>query len=99
MEGVRRLDELRMRGGADGDRTFERILAAYGGAFRDIFATAQGAAAGDALRRAAKSVFEDDPAHAALFEGIRFESNGDLPEMEVLERAKQAEAVLARIRR
>lgn len=88
MEGVRRLDELRMRGGPDGDGALERILAAYSGAFRDIFATAHGAGAGEALCRAAASVFEDDPAHVEIFEGIRFAPNGDLLEVGICERVK-----------
>jgi len=88
MEGVRRLDELRMRGGADDDRALERIVAAYGGAFRDIFATAQGAGSGDALCRAAASVFEEDLTHAALFEGVAFGPHGELPAERLLERAK-----------
>jgi hypothetical protein len=92
MEGVRRLDELRMRGGADDDRTLERIVAAYAGAFRDIFATAQGAGAGPALARAAASVFEDDPAHAALFDGISIGPDGDLPASQLLLRAQAAAA-------
>jgi len=90
MEGIRRLDELRVRGVAQGEGAPERMLAAFAGAFRDIFATAQGAGAGDALRRAAASVFEDDPAHTAVFHGIAFESDGGLPEREILSRAEAA---------
>jgi hypothetical protein len=76
MEGVRRLDELRvLRSGGDGEPA--RVLAAFNAAFRDIFATAEDAGAGDALRRAAETVFEDDPAHAA-FRSLRFTSDGEL---------------------
>jgi hypothetical protein len=92
MEGIRRLDELRVRGVAEGDGAPERMLAAFAGAFRDIFATAQGAGAGDALRRAAASVFEDDPTHAAVFRGVAFASDGDLPAGEVLARVATAAA-------
>jgi hypothetical protein len=88
MEGVRRLDEMRMRGGLDGDRALERILAAYSGAFRDIFATAQGSGSGEALGRAAASILEDESAHADLLDGVAFGPNGDLPEAEILDRAK-----------
>jgi hypothetical protein len=81
MESVRRLDELRvLRSGGDGEPA--RVLAAFNAAFRDIFATAEDAGAGDALRRAAESVFEDDPAHA--FRSLRFTRGGELPEDEVL---------------
>jgi hypothetical protein len=82
MEGVRRLDELRvLRSGGDGEPA--RVLAAFNAAFRDIFATAEDAGAGDALRRAAESVFEDDPAHAA-FRALRFTRGGELPADDVL---------------
>src|SRR4030095_14584693 len=54
MEGVRRLDELRvLRSGGDGEPA--RVLAAFNAAFGDIFATVEEAGAGDALRRAAAS--------------------------------------------
>jgi hypothetical protein len=82
MEGVRRLDELRvLRSGGDGEPT--RVLAAFNAAFRDIFATAEHAGAGEALRRAAETVFEDDPAHAA-FHALRFSRGGDLAVDQVL---------------
>ncbi|MGH7336938.1 MAG: DUF4388 domain-containing protein, partial [Myxococcota bacterium] len=82
MEGVRRLDELRvLRSGGDGEPA--RVLAAFNAAFRDIFATADDAGAGDALRRAAESVFEDDPDYAA-FRSLRFTRGGELPVDEVL---------------
>jgi hypothetical protein len=82
MEGVRRLDELRvLRSGGDGEPA--RVLAAFNAAFRDIFATAEDAGAGDAMRRAAESVFEDDPAHAA-FRSLRFTRGGELPVDQVL---------------
>lgn len=87
MEGVRRLDELRvLRSGAGGHGAPARVLAAFNTAFRDIFATADGAGAGEPLRRAADSVFEDDPAHARLFSGLRFTPEGELPEAEVHQR-------------
>lgn len=89
MEGVRRLDELRRRGGAD-DRALERILAAYDGAFRDIFATAQGAGSGEALARAARSLGDDDPTHADLFAGVPLASDAELPAALLLERVKAA---------
>ncbi len=76
MEGVRRLDELRvLRSGGDGEPA--RVLAAFNAAFRDIFATADDAGAGEALRRAAETVFEDDPAHAA-FRSLCFSRGGEL---------------------
>lgn len=101
MEGVRRLDEL--RAGRNRDAGAEGVLAAFNGAFRDIFATAEQAGAGDALRRAAASVFEDERAHAGAFRGLRFGPEGELSGAEALERATQAaktegrspEAVLA----
>ncbi|MEM7411498.1 MAG: DUF4388 domain-containing protein [Myxococcota bacterium] len=78
MEGVRRLDELRV--GADGDdHAPRRVLIAFNSAFRDIFATAADAGAGSALHRAVESVFDDDPAHAT-FRGLRFAADGELPE-------------------
>ncbi len=88
MEGVRRLDELQVRG-ASSDAAPERVMTAYGEAFRDIFATAHDAGAGDALRRAAGSVFEDDPAHAEVFAGIEFSPKGDLPQSELLSRVQR----------
>jgi hypothetical protein len=76
MEGVRRLDELRaLRSGGDGEPA--RVLAAFNAAFRDIFATADDAGAGDALRSAAETVFDDDPACAA-FRTLRFSRSGEL---------------------
>jgi hypothetical protein len=82
MEGVRRLDELRvLRSGGDGEPA--RVLAAFNAAFRDIFATADDAGAGAALHRAAESVFEDDPAHA-VFRSLRFSPDGELPADQVL---------------
>jgi hypothetical protein len=82
MEGVRRLDELRvLRSGGDGEPA--RVLAAFNAAFRDIFATADDAGAGEALRHAAETVFEDDPAHPA-FHSLRFSRGGDLAVDEVL---------------
>jgi hypothetical protein len=59
------------------------VLAAFNGAFRDIFATAEDAGAGAALRRAAESVFEDDPAHP-VFRSLRFSRDGELHAEEVL---------------
>jgi hypothetical protein len=82
MEGVRRIDELRALRSA-GDAAPTRVLAAFNDAFRDIFATAEEAGAGAALRRAAASVFDDDPAHAALRE-LRFSPEGELPAEQVL---------------
>jgi hypothetical protein len=82
MEGVRRLDELRvLRSGGDGEPA--RVLAAFNAAFRDIFATAEDAGAGEALRRASETVFDDDPAHAA-FRMLRFTRDGELPVDQVL---------------
>jgi Domain of unknown function (DUF4388) len=82
MEGVRRLDELSvLRSGGDGEPA--RVLAAFNAAFRDIFATADDAGAGEALRSAAETVFEDDPAHAS-FRALRFSRVGDLSVDEVL---------------
>ena len=82
MEGVRRLDELQvLRSGGDGEPV--RVLAAFNAAFRDIFATAEDAGAGAAMRRAAQAVFEDDPAHAA-FRSLRFTRSGELPVEQVL---------------
>jgi hypothetical protein len=82
MEGVRRLDELRvLRSGGDGEPA--RVLGAFNAAFRDIFATVEDAGAGDALRRAAASVFEDDPAHSA-FRTLRFSRDGELRPDQVL---------------
>jgi hypothetical protein len=89
MEAVRRLDEQRVRGGEAGAAP-DRVLSAYAEAFRDIFATAHDAGAGDAMRRAATSVFEDDPAHAAVFEGIGFGADGQLPESQLLAQARAA---------
>jgi len=102
MEGVRRLDELRAGRNRDGGAP-EGVLAAFNGAFRDIFATAEQAGAGDALRRAAESVFEDERAHAGAFRDLTFGPEGELSGADVLERAAQAarnegrspEAVLA----
>lgn len=102
MEGVRRLDELRAGRSRDGAAP-ESVLAAFNGAFRDIFATAEQAGAGDALRSAAESVFEDERAHAGAFRDLRFGPEGELEESLVLERAaraaegegRSAEAVIA----
>lgn len=83
MEGVRRLDELRV--GAEGDEHApRRVLAAFNNAFRDIFATAADAGAASALHRAVESVFDDDPAHA-LFHGLRFAEDGELPDDTVMD--------------
>jgi hypothetical protein len=102
MEGVRRLDELRAGRAGDGAAP-ATVLAAYNNAFRDIFATAEQAGAGEALRRAAETVFEDERAHAGAFRDLRFGPEGELSAPEVLERAERAaihedrapEAVLA----
>lgn len=90
MEGVRRLDELRgaARPGSVG-ATPERVLDAFNGAFRDIFATAHDAGAGEALLAVASSVFDDDPAHAPIFQGVEFSVRGELS-AEVLERVEEA---------
>ncbi|MGH0031472.1 MAG: DUF4388 domain-containing protein [Myxococcota bacterium] len=90
MEGVRRLDELRVAGPGVGRRGPDRVMAAFAGAFRDIFATAHEAGAGDALQGAARSVFEDDPSHADVFAGLSFGQSGDLPEGEIVARAARA---------
>jgi hypothetical protein len=92
MEGVRRLDELRVSGPGAGRAGPERVMAAFAGAFRDIFATTHEAGAGEALESAARSVFEDDPSHADVFEGLSFSSTGDLPEAEIVSRARDAAA-------
>ena len=93
MEGVRRLDELRvLRSGGDEPA---RVLAAFNAAFRDIFATADDAGAGAALHRAAESVFEDDPTHA-IFRALRFSLDGELPADEVLPILAAQGASLAR---
>jgi hypothetical protein len=102
MEGVRRLDELRAGRARDGAAP-ESVLAAFNGAFRDIFATAEQAGAGEALRGAAESVFEDERAHAGVFRDLRFGPDGELDAGELLERAgraaeregRAAEAVIA----
>jgi hypothetical protein len=102
MEGVRRLDELRAGRARDGAAP-GAVLAAFNGAFRDIFATAEQAGAGEALRRAAENVFEDERAHAGAFRNLRFGPEGELEVGEALARAEQAaqeeerapEAVLA----
>jgi len=88
MEGVRRIDELRF-GGPLGPEVCapERIIAAFNGAFRDIFTTADQAGAGEAMRAAMDSVFEDDPAQAVFLRGVALSSQGELPEAEVVERA------------
>jgi hypothetical protein len=91
MEGVRRLDELRAGRARDGAAP-ESVLAAFNGAFRDIFATAEQAGAGEALRGAAESVFEDERAHAGMFRDLRFGPDGELEESLVLERARRAAA-------
>jgi hypothetical protein len=96
MEGVRRLDELRVANAPGRLPSAERVLAAFAGAFRDIFATAESAGAGSALQSAAASVFEDDPAHAGVFHGLAFSEEGDLPEPELLERAARAAERLGR---
>lgn len=90
MEGVRRLDELRVAGPGVGRRGPERVMAAFAGAFRDIFATTHEAGAGEALQAAASSVFEDDPSNAEVFRGMSFSGSGDLPEEEILARAAEA---------
>ena len=96
MEGVRRLDELRVSGAKRSGRSPERVIAAFAGAFRDIFATCQDAGADDALVSAARSVFEDDPVHAGVFRGVEFSESGDLPEDEILARAVEASGRVGR---
>ena len=84
MEGVRRLDELRaLRSGPAREHSPTQVLAAFNAAFRDIFATSEQAGAGVAIQRAAATVFEDDPAHAA-FRWLRFSPEGELAEHEVM---------------
>jgi Domain of unknown function (DUF4388) len=88
MECARRIDELRgIASGAGARRTPEAVATAFNGAFRDIFSTAEDAGAGDALRAAAVSMFEDDPAHARLLRGLAFTPQGELPEAALVERA------------
>ena len=90
MEGVRRLDELRASS-APGSSA-ERVVEAFAGAFRDIFASADDAGAGAALRAAAASVFDDDPdpQHAGVFEGVELSETGELPQREIVRRATEA---------
>lgn len=84
MEGVRRLDELRaLRSGKTSASEPARVLAAFNTAFRDIFATAEDAGAGEALRLASNSVFDEDPA-GELFRGLRFDADGELSADEAL---------------
>jgi hypothetical protein len=92
MEGVRRLDELRAAAG--GDRSPERVLAAFNRAFRDIFSTFEESGRGDALRRAVASVFDEDLPDVRPFRGLGFTSAGELPVDEALERAARAAAEL-----
>ena len=87
MEGVRRIDELRAGGQGEAGRSPARVLAAYNGAFRDIFATAGGAGAADVLRAAAASMLDDDPAHVELFRDLGFAPSGELPERDIVDRA------------
>ena len=61
MEGVRRIDEMRVGTGAAAGCSLDALLGAYDSAFRDIFATAQEADAGEAFHAAARSILEDDP--------------------------------------
>jgi hypothetical protein len=84
MECMRRLDEMSMLR-AGGDAAPALVLAAFNGAFRDIFATAEDAGAGPALRSAAESVFDDDPDHA-IFGGLHFAPDGELAGEDVLPR-------------
>ena len=89
MEGVRRLDELRsLRSGEAHHSEPAQVLEAFNTAFRDIFATAEQAGAGSLLRRAADSIFEDDPAHAD-FRGVSFTPEGELLSAEVLPRLEE----------
>jgi hypothetical protein len=92
MEGVRRIDEMRAGGPKPGARPPESLLQAYNGAFRDIFATAAEAGAGQALRSAASSVFEEDPTQMEIFGGIDFAASGDLPVQDLLERTHEVAA-------
>lgn len=92
MEGVRRLDEMRV-GATGADRSVEALLGAYDSAFRDIFATAVEAGAGAELHSAATSILEDDPAHVEIFGELRFGVAGELPLDELAKR------VVARVRR
>ena len=88
MECVRRLDEMRAGGrAAAATREPEQLLAAFNGAFRDILATADQSGAGEFLRGAAASVFEEESPHKPIFRGIAFSEQGELPEQEVLKRA------------
>jgi hypothetical protein len=89
MECARRLDEMRAGGAAGGAREPERLLAAFNGAFRDILATADQSGAGEALRGALASIFDEEPAHKPIFRGIAFSEQGELPEQEVLKRAAE----------
>jgi hypothetical protein len=88
MECVRRLDEMRGVASRGTGRAPENVVKAFNGAFRDIFATAKDAGAGDALRTAAVSMFEDDPSHARLFRDIAFSRQGELPARSLIAQAQ-----------
>ena len=79
MEGVRRIDELRVDADPASGIDVDAMLEAYAAAFRDIFATAGAAGAAGVLQEAARSMLEDDPAHAELFGPLRLGPLGELP--------------------
>jgi hypothetical protein len=79
MEGARRIDEMRVSADPGGRSSIDSVLSAYDSAFRDIFATASEAGAGDALHSAALSILDDDPLHAEVFGDLRFGPAGGLP--------------------
>lgn len=89
MEGVRRMDELRMRGGDAQGGGPARVLMAFNRAFRDICITADRLGAGDALRAAMSTVFEEDPSIAPIFRDVAFSDLGELPEAELLPRVAE----------
>jgi hypothetical protein len=89
LEGVRRMDELRMGGNDAQGAGPARVLMAFNRAFRDICITADRLGAGDALRDAMSTVFEEDPSSAPIFRDISFSGQGELPEAEVLPRVTE----------
>ena len=83
MEGVRRIDEMRSSGPGRSS-SVQTSLAAYDSAFRDLFATALEAGAGEALHSAARSIFEEAPTE--IFGELRLGPAGELPVAELVKR-------------
>jgi hypothetical protein len=90
MEGLRRIDEMKVASPEDVHEKLERIVASYNEGFRDIFATATEAGSGDALIRASRSAFASDAFQAAFFEGIAFTAQDGVPVDAFLERFEEA---------